>query len=252
MSWSHLRSDEVDSTSSTQESQFLGLAVHRLEIALQARYDFDDLVDQVGSIDADLIILRFPSTHVDWMGRLRFHIPDMEVIHADTLVYWTHTPTDSVNTIEWTVQHPPAASEAGEAIKSIFAGYRNHYAANPRLEAFDPAEAYRRWATNHIVNGGSALALSDGSKIVAVATLTEPTDHVEILLAGVVPEVRGRGVYGSLLSAVAHDVKDGDASTIVISTQAHNIGVQRAWARFGFLPTAAFDTLHLMRLHPSA
>jgi GNAT superfamily N-acetyltransferase len=251
MSWSQLNGGEVNSRPSTEESRLFGLAVHRLEIPLQAKYDFDDLVQEIASIEADLIILRFPCTRVDWMGRLAFHRPDLEIIHADTLMYWTHTPTGSVDAIQWAVQHPPAASEAGEAIQSIFAGYRNHYAANPLLEAVDPAEAYRRWTVTHIENGGEAMALSHDSQIVAVATLTRPTDHVEVLLAGVIPESRGRGVYESLLSAVADWVGGGNASTIVISTQAHNTGVQRAWARFGFLPTAAFDTIHLMRRHPS-
>ena len=80
----------------------------------------------------------------------------------------------------------------------------------------------------------------------AVATLEISEDFVEILLAGVGPPWQGRGVYSSLLWAVEDFAADRGLSSVYISTQAHNTRVQRSWARFGFTPVAAFETVHAM------
>ncbi|MEU4832515.1 GNAT family N-acetyltransferase [Streptosporangium sp. NPDC023615] len=69
----------------------------------------------------------------------------------------------------------------------------------------------------------------------------------EILLAGVVSRARGRGLYGHLLAAVEERVLARGGREVVISTQGHNTGVQRAWARYGFEPVHAFLTVHLIR-----
>ena len=79
--------------------------------------------------------------------------------------------------------------------------------------------------------------------MLALATVDQQQSWTEIELAGVVPAEQGRGRYGHLLAAVE------DASTskrLVISTQGHNTGVQRAWARYGFEPVHTLLTVHLV------
>lgn len=86
-----------------------------------------------------------------------------------------------------------------------------------------------------------------GDGILALATLADDDDRTEILLAGVVSRARGRGLYAHLLAAVEGRALARGAREVVISTQGHNTGVQRAWARYGFEPALTFLTVHLVR-----
>ncbi|WP_440064043.1 GNAT family N-acetyltransferase [Streptosporangium sp. OZ121] len=101
-------------------------------------------------------------------------------------------------------------------------------------EGLPPAEGDRRPA-----------AAGDG--ILALATLADDADRTEILLAGVISRARGRGLYAHLLAAVEGRALARGAREVVISTQGHNTGVQRAWARYGFEPALTFLTVHLIR-----
>ncbi|MER5646560.1 GNAT family N-acetyltransferase [Streptosporangium sp. NPDC002524] len=86
-----------------------------------------------------------------------------------------------------------------------------------------------------------------GDGILALATLADDDERTEILLAGVASRARGRGLYAHLLAAVEGRALARGAREVVISTQGHNTGVQRAWARYGFEPALTFLTVHLVR-----
>jgi ribosomal protein S18 acetylase RimI-like enzyme len=127
----------------------------------------------------------------------------------------------------------------------VFADYANHYSANPLLSSEAAAAGYREWAMKTPLRDSLVLSV-DGSPA-GIATLDRTSDHVEILLAGVVPELRGRGMYPHLLQGVEDDAMSSDVERVVISTQAHNTVVQRAWARYGFVPLTTFITVHAVK-----
>uniref|UniRef100_UPI0013B3D22B GNAT family N-acetyltransferase n=1 Tax=Nonomuraea lactucae TaxID=2249762 RepID=UPI0013B3D22B len=135
-------------------------------------------------------------------------------------------------------------------VADIFSAYGSHYLANP---LFDPAQAlagYQDWA-RRTAAGDGCLALEHrgegGPRLLALATLEEDAARTEILLAGVVSECQGRGLYAHLLKAVEDRTRARGASEVVISTQGHNTRVQRAWARYGFEPVQTLLTAHLVR-----
>jgi GNAT superfamily N-acetyltransferase len=58
---------------------------------------------------------------------------------------------------------------------------------------------------------------------------------------------QGRGRYAVLLAACAAEAHRRGLSRLIISTQVHNVRVQRAWARLGLRPFAAIETVHAVR-----
>ena len=74
----------------------------------------------------------------------------------------------------------------------------------------------------------------------------ESAGEAEILLAGLTSAAQGRGLYPLLLKAVGQQAMARGCPRVTISTQAHNIRVQRAWAKAGFRPFAAITTVHAM------
>jgi ribosomal protein S18 acetylase RimI-like enzyme len=200
--------------------------------------------------DLDVLVVRYPAAAVGHCARL-LH-PDVEVIHADTLLYFGGE-ADVVGT-----EGSPLAladdatvdAHLADAVRSIFAGYRNHYAANPRVDASRVAEGYVEWAEGHRGTPSehvTALAVPEDGSLAAVAAYTTTPSELSIGLAGVAPHHRRRGVYQRLLDAVCTEGRARGIDRVVISTQSHNLGPQRAWARRGWLPEGAVQTVHLNR-----
>jgi len=131
-------------------------------------------------------------------------------------------------------------------VAQTFTDYGNHYSANPLFAAEQILAGYQDWARRAVAEG-TAIVLSQSGRDVAFATLSGIGQTVEIELAGVAVDHQGTGIYPHLLAAVETEAVEQCAAEIVISTQAHNTKAQRAWARFGFLPTQAFTTVHVVR-----
>ena len=88
--------------------------------------------------------------------------------------------------------------------------------------------------------------MADGGWPGAFAAIELAADHGEICLAGVSPQARGRGYYHEILASAERYVADRGLHTIVISTQVHNVPVQRVWAGRGYRPILAFETMHFV------
>jgi len=135
-------------------------------------------------------------------------------------------------------------------VARVFDGYVNHYTANPLLEPDLALEGYVDWVRRTAqANPDSLGVLAHGERSVGVATwFVDPGGEVvEILLAGLVPEARGHGWYAALLAEVGRVATGLDVPRVVISTQAANVAVQRAWVSAGFKPLAAVTTAHAVR-----
>ncbi len=66
-----------------------------------------------------------------------------------------------------------------------------------------------------------------------------------MLLYGVRSEQSGGGVYGDLIRFTQAYFKNQGCTSMKVSTQVNNFGVQKVWVREGFFMTSAYYTLHL-------
>ena len=253
MSWEWLRTwTPPEILVSEAETRRFGLSCARLQIAddPRAAAALPTVLDVLGAADADLVVVRYPQRLVTWSAHLMGSGRDL--VHADTLSYWRLAVGsgrgDTAAGLVSGVESAPDGTEVQHFVGRVFADYANHYAADPLLDADAALAGYQEWATRSASTAGAVTVRDQASgELVALATIRTGDDHVEIELAGVQPAHQGRGVYAVLLAACERLADSAGAPHVVISTQAHNVGVQRAWARYGFEPVAAFTTVHALR-----
>ncbi|MFC7381537.1 GNAT family N-acetyltransferase [Sphaerisporangium rhizosphaerae] len=231
------------------ETARFGRTVERLTVTADSPARLDDVREAILASTAEVLVLRYPAEHVTWYAGLTGL--GRTALFADALVYWhlvagrgrPPEPSPDLGT-----RPISGAVEVEDLVDAIFSGYANHYAANPLFTAAQATAGYREWALRS-AEEGHCLALHDpGTQaLLGLATLDEDGPATEILLAGVVPSAQGRGLYGHLLKGVEDRALARGATRVLISTQAHNVRVQRAWSRYGFEPVRTVLTVHLLR-----
>jgi len=216
--------------------------------------DVDRLRSAIFDVRADLVICRAPAHRLPELAGLQ--LLGMPFVVADTLVHYSRdlqapppAPPDSAG-LEYAEAGSDDAGEVGDLVRRIFAGYVNHYAANPLLGRSDLLEGYAEWATGYL---GAApgrrlwLALRSG-KPIGLAACRYDADAAEGILFGVLPEAAGGGVYRNLIRFTAADAAGRGLRTMGTSTQVHNFAVQKVWASEGFVMRAAEVTFHVNAL----
>lgn len=260
MSWqSVVTGRAVQVRASELESRRFGRTFSRIEvpIGVEDPSALDDVRAALRESPADIVVLRYPAARVDWFARLLG--PDRDLITADALAYWRLVPGRGRRpNVDPDVTVTPAGTLDGslvdEVVRDVFAGYGNHYLANPLLSRDDALAGYVEWA-QHSVGQDTAIVLRTAVEgIVGLATLAHVGETCEIELAGIRQRFQRRGLYAHLLAGCETTAAGLGASDLVISTQVHNANVQRAWARYGFEPVGALLTVHAVRrgLLPSA
>ncbi|MEU8267307.1 GNAT family N-acetyltransferase [Sphaerisporangium sp. NPDC049002] len=229
------------------ESARFGCSVERLTVHAEHPASFTMVREAVLLSAADVIVLRYPADRVDWFAKLA--LLGRTAIFADSLSYWRLRPGDgrrpeSAQGLRTTTLTDAAA--VATLVSEIFAAYGSHYSANPLFGATEALAGYQEWALRSAAEG-SCLALGTAAAHLGLATLDEQGPRTEILLAGVVPEAQGQGLYAHLLKGIEDGTLARGAEEILISTQVHNTRVQRAWARYGFEPVSAVLTVHLVK-----
>lgn len=209
------------------------------------------LAATIAESTADLVVARYPARYVDWFAALGSG--ERDLLFADTLVYW-RAPLDPVPgglvapadpAVEIEDRLDPAV--VAELVTEGFADYPSHYRANPLLAAEDIRAGYVEWASS-VADAGDGFGLRHREHGVVGFAVQQPGgDHAEVLLAAVRPQVQGAGLYRHLFAACAERARERGLGSLVTSTQAHNLGGQRAWARFGLEPVGAFTTVHAVR-----
>lgn len=243
MRFDDLTSDRTTIVSSHADTRRFGLSVERATVPLRAPAGITPLREAIDASDADVVIVRYPADRVGWFERLRS--PGRELIFADLLVYWRlAVGTGQPPELDTRLASPaPQPHDIETFIATVFANYGNHYSANPLFSPELVAAGYGEWARTALQRENVVTVAANG-ELAGVATLTVGPSRAEIELAGIHPRYQNQGVYGHLLAAVERSVA---ASEIVISTQGHNVGVQRAWVRYGFEPLAAITTVHAVK-----
>ncbi|MBB2911625.1 ribosomal protein S18 acetylase RimI-like enzyme [Streptosporangium becharense] len=254
MSWQDVtEARDVRAVASPLESARFGLTVERVTVPAGSGASFAEVGAAVLESAADVVVLRYPAEHVGWFAGLTGL--GGTAVFADSLVYW-RLPAGAGRAPEpvpeLSVSGPPAPAEVRELVAAVFAAYGNHYLANPLLDPAAALAGYQEWASRAAAGGGCLTlehreAGEGRPRLAGLATLEDEGPRTEILLAGVVPGLQGRGLYAHLLRAVEERALARGATEVVISTQGHNTRVQRAWARYGFEPVQTLLTVHLVR-----
>lgn len=254
MSWDQLLEPGLNVRHSKVESERFGYDVGRMTIG-PGRIEQDELLLVIQQDPSDILIVRHDA------GRLG--LPALlarsrrSVLPAGALTYWEKTVDSQAELVDGNLAVHGAdyfdietsSRLVREIVRSSFADYGNHYAANPLLDSSAALAGYEEWAVRCLTEDPrNVLVMADREEPIGVATLEPAVDgrHFEVLLAGLTPAAQGQGFYGTLMRACENLAFTRGAERLLISTQVHNVRVQRAWARQGLRPFAAIETLHLV------
>jgi len=257
MSWDQLLEPGVMVRDSPLETERFGYSTTRLTIG-PGPVDVGRLLATIEDLAADLLVVRYDAARLQLASA--FARSGRAVLPAGTLTYWEKPvsvaepsrpspPSDIEVLAADTMEAEMVSALVREIVRASFQDYGNHYLANPLLDPSAALAGYQDWALRSLqANPGNVLVLTDRREPIGLATLESGAgaDHLEILLAGLVPAAQGRRLYGSLLDGCERLAAARGASRMVISTQVHNVRVQRAWARHGLRPFAAIETVHLV------
>ena len=266
MSWSDVIGGVSRLEFSRSESDRFGVSIARFNLGTRWSTGFpttEGLFAHIRSVLSDaeeqVVIVRYPSDLVRLASEA---IPaSRSVIPAGTLMYWNMDARSyihgglpagySTRKVTTNGLSETDVERLGAAIADSFDGYTSHYSSNPLLARELVTAGYREWAESSMRSlAGSAYTLENGGSVVGIATVKE-FDAVpgisEVELAGIIAEEQGKGLYKHLLGAVVAGERANDREQVVISTQSHNIKVQRAWARAGFRPIVSIETSHCVR-----
>lgn len=244
MSWTDsIAATQLTARTSAVESARFGFSVARVvspvgDIASSS----SDVTDQVERLGAEVHVVRYPADRVTWFAQLAER--HLQILQADTLLYW-RLDVDPVIHGGRTEAIDVDAHKAESFVASAFADYPTHYAANPRFAPELFLAGYQEWS-RRAAERGDALGLVELGELVGLATVSVQGDILEVELAGVSPSHQGRGWYPRLMEVVVGAAVRRSCSQVVISTQASQVHVQRVWARAGFQPVAALQTVHIM------
>ena len=229
------------------DSNRFGLSIGRLELgAVDERHTPERIRELILASGHDLVILRYPSAQADWFARLLD--PAYTLIHADTLIYWSRPlhARDAAPALTYPVTTEPDLDVLDALVRRVFADYTNHYASNPKLSGDDALDGYVEWARTWATHPARGCLLLGPPKMPLGLVTVDVTDGTaEIALVGTAPDVRDKGVAGQLMRAAQAWAVQRGGQSLVISTQAQNVRVQRVWAREGYRPTASLNTLHV-------
>lgn len=239
----------IEALESPAESARFGYPTARLSLRAEDHSDHGQAVAKaLADTDAVIVIVRYPS---ESPRALATSGSDLE---------WACFPGGSV--MHWRApaslaELPPAdgfhsvAEDAIPALREVvldsFAGYVNHYSANPLIPLGVTTEGYAQWADALArTPGNPAFGIRDPDGLVAAGLVDATGEAWDVALAGVARRARRRGHYRALLSGIVREAAAAGMPT-TISTQSHNVAVQRAWIELGFLPTHSVETVHLVR-----
>lgn len=271
----------------TLESRRFGLPISRLNLWVSERDSNDlasslhcaEIIDKFRESDSELLILRYPAHLVGWASRLLHE--DITLLPADTLVYYYQSIIDldsptrtahgqnSADSSDWYQRARPVTSDDLEYltnfVRSTFRAYPSHYHANPLFSSSDQLEGYVEW-TERVVgfNNHRVMWLVDESQAIVaffflrIDTVNEErlvqtlqtdlgTTFAELVLGGIAPSARGRGIYPQIIAVSERVARENGAIGMTISTQIWNKPVQRTWTRRGYALIDSFHTVHLLK-----
>jgi hypothetical protein len=137
-----------------------------------------------------------------------------------------------------------------EMARTIFQDYPSHYRSNPLLDASLIADGYADWAVRLSEGADTTARFFGRGGVIAgfVAYRINPGEQAAtFLLAGVLPQMRGDGVYLQMFSEMLGGFKADGLRIAETATQAHNVASQRTWTKLGMALRSVEYTLHVNR-----
>jgi hypothetical protein len=247
MSWyDALEAGELTVRPSVDAAKRFGVSIDRMSVSASAGTPLAEVLAAVEKSTADVIVLRYPARETTWFAALAGG--PRRALLADEVVCWSlpvgkgRRPAPLAG---FTTQHEFDIDDdlIDDLVADVFGDSGNHYCSNPMFDRSLALAGRQEWARRRIGSGGAVVLRGPDRRILALAALDEQRSWTEIQLAGVVPAEQGRGRYAHLLASAE------DACTsrrLVVTTQSHQIGIQRIWARYGFEPVHNLRTVHLV------
>jgi len=239
---------------SETESRRFGRDVTRLTVPEQCKWSDREVVALATSVEADLVILRSPTSR-NRLGGMLGSTSTIQTIHADSLLYFSRQLYGlcdvGVLAADVTVSFDPISTpQLRELVVATFADYQNHYSANPDLPAGAVQDGYAEWVTNTLTSPqGHLLSLVNNQRVVAfiVYSMFQQTDgelHAEVLLNGTHPAFRNKGLYAAAFSRCLVDAMNRGAKRLWISTQSSHRAMIRTWEKNGLRFELGLNTYH--------
>lgn len=129
-----------------------------------------------------------------------------------------------------------------------FRGYESHYHADDRLERAKCDEIQIDWARRACASRAVAdevlVAESEGSLAGYFMLKSNTAEEADVVVAAVVPDHRGTGVYEALVVHSMRWAAERGAARITGLVQATNVAVQRTPMKLGWSPRYLYYTLH--------
>jgi RimJ/RimL family protein N-acetyltransferase len=237
------------------ESARFGLRVFRASVDA---IDAPLLAAEIEHERVDVAIVRLPARALASVQGLVAH--GFAPIVADTLVAYggepaAIAPRAADARLVLREATPDDAPKLARMACTIFADYVSHYRANPLFAADRILDGYAEWAARHAAGGdGSAACLVEWDGRLAGFSgyrIDRARSTASAVLNGILPEERGQGIYGAMLRAMLSAFADAGLARFEISTQVHNLVVQRVWAECGLALERASNTVHVNALRGS-
>ncbi|MDD4614111.1 MAG: hypothetical protein PHI40_01710 [Caldisericia bacterium] len=157
----------------------------------------------------------------------------------------SHLPQKNVSKNNST---PSTKTMLRKITEESFQNYESHYSLSPLLRPLS-AEVYIEWIDTLSRADNSAIYTHmDSSTVTGFIATVDSLSSTDIVLNAVSPHFRQRGIYEVLCKHVLHDSFQKSVSVVTVSTQIHNLSVQKVWQKLHFQPFHVFDLYHFHNL----
>lgn len=249
MSWLDLTSSEMVVSHAIPESLRFGMSVINIRCGSKF-HNTDTLISELTDGQYDLAIVRYPSDNTEIANSLE--TSKFKILVTDPTVYWTSPRQTKAVLMKDKVEILEISErEVGPVIaviESSFHEYQSHWHYNSKTKHIQMSEAYTEWLKNSLRDTNIHIFLMTyrDSKIpIGMAMIKISGNIIEVLLAGVSAAHQGKGLYGELLKYLINFGSVNGIQQLVISTQASNINVQKAWVKQQWNPAMTVQTMHV-------
>lgn len=230
---------------SETESRRFGCEVFRLEADVIP----DDLGSQMDAVGAAILILRLPTSNLNWPHRLT--AAGLQFSPAGALVHYggpaeTSEPPRHLEFVQVLPEDSDAIGQLERLVRAVFKGYQSHYSASPEFPEDLVLDGYVEWAESYATDGDRRVYLvRRGEQWAGFGSLRLDAEDVVGVLHGVAPGSEGQGIHTEIIRHVQRVGAAIGRTHMRTSTQIQNIRAQRSWISAGLRPEQSEWTIHV-------
>lgn len=225
------------------DSAFFGRTIGVLQMDGAGPSAVDRLVDDARASGYDYIICR-PAIEdaplIRALGRARFYLSDQGVTWAMATSAWAGaSPTAATDVVDATERD---IDDLQRLVRFMFADSRFYH--DPFYSTDDAERLHAEWIRNSVLKRAASRVLwIPGAGFV---TLKQQRDVGEIVLIGVEPSHRSRGLGRTLLTAAMDTFAADGTPRVTVRTQLRNLRASNFYRAHGFTLDGADVTFSLM------